>query len=163
MFTAGEDGNLELLTRGPAPRHHALVYGKAPYHPIDLQTSSTSGGACLSLNPYAGTYYLSAMTSQGHPIGMTIFQPSARTSSSSSSRAAPNQDSIEDCPEIRGSAYWNPAIEARHISMVGLGRINSQNNSSRYPTIWGSEASDVRTPSSRVVQNLNLDFNVVRL
>jgi hypothetical protein len=35
--------------------------------------------------------------------------------------------------------------------------------SNRYPIISGSEASDVRTPSNRVIWNLNLDFNVVRL
>jgi hypothetical protein len=28
-------------------------------------------------------------------------------------------------PEIEGSAYWNPVIEARHISMVGPARANS--------------------------------------
>jgi hypothetical protein len=47
--------------------------------------------------------------------------------------------------------------------MVGLARGNSQNISSKYPTIGGSEASDARTPSSNVVRNLYLDFNVVRL
>jgi hypothetical protein len=31
MFTAREDGNLELLTRGPAPKHLASVYGQVPY------------------------------------------------------------------------------------------------------------------------------------
>jgi hypothetical protein len=47
--------------------------------------------------------------------------------------------------------------------MVGLARGNSQNNSSKYPTIGGSEVFDAWTPSSNVVQNLNLDFNAVRL
>jgi hypothetical protein len=47
--------------------------------------------------------------------------------------------------------------------MVGLVRGNSQNNSSKYPTIGGSEASNARTASSNVVQNLNPDFNAVRL
>jgi hypothetical protein len=77
--------------------------------------------------------------------------------------ATPNRDSIEDYPEIGGSAYWNPAIEAYCISMVGLARADSQNNSSKYSTIRGSEASDTRTPSSRVLQILNPDFNTVRL
>jgi hypothetical protein len=61
------------------------------------------------------------------------------------------------------NTYWNPAIEAHRISMVGPARGDSQNSSSRYPIIRGSEASDARTPSSRVIQNLNPDFNVVRL
>jgi hypothetical protein len=59
MFATGEDENLELLTQGPAPRHPAPVYEKAPYYPID---PSTSGGACSDLNPYVGSYYLFAMT-----------------------------------------------------------------------------------------------------
>jgi hypothetical protein len=60
MFTAGEEENLELLTQGVALNHPALVYGKAPYYPID---PSTSGEACSHLNPYAGPYYLASMTS----------------------------------------------------------------------------------------------------
>jgi hypothetical protein len=39
----------------------------------------------------------------------------------------------------------------------------SQNSSSRYPTIRGSEASDARTPSNIIIQNLNLNFIAVRL
>jgi hypothetical protein len=38
-----------------------------------------------------------------------------------------------------------------------------QNSSTRYPTIGRSEASDAQTPNDRLVQNLNLDFNIVRL
>jgi hypothetical protein len=63
MFAAGEDGNLELLTRVLVPRHPWPIYGKAPYYPADPSTSSTLGGACSGLNPHAGLYYLSAMTS----------------------------------------------------------------------------------------------------
>jgi hypothetical protein len=103
------------------------------------------------------------MTSQGCPIGKTIFQSSTGTSSSSSLITTPNQDSIADYPKIRASACWNPVIEALRINMVGPARGNSQNSSSKYPTIRGSEASDAWTPSSKVVWNLNLDFNTVRL
>jgi hypothetical protein len=103
MFTVGEDGNLKLLTQGPVPRHHAPVYGKALYYPTDLPTSSTSGGAYLGLNPRAWPYYFSAMMSQGRPIGTSIFQPSTRTSSSSSSGVTPDWDSIEDYLDIGGS------------------------------------------------------------
>jgi hypothetical protein len=46
--------------------------------------------------------------------------------------------------------------------MVSPTRADSQNSSSRYPTIR-SKGSDARTPNSRVILNLNPDFNVVRL
>jgi hypothetical protein len=73
MFAVKEDGNLELLTQGPAPRHSTPVYGIAPSYPVD---PSTSGGACSGMNPHVGPYYFSAMTSQWHLIGKTIFQSS---------------------------------------------------------------------------------------
>jgi hypothetical protein len=160
MFTTGEDKNLKLLTQGPAPKHPAPVYRKAPYYPAD---PSTSDGAYSNLNPYAGPYYLSTMTSLERPIRKTIIQPSTGASSSSSSGATPDQDSLEDYPKIGGSACWNPAIEAHHINMVGPVRGNSQISFSKYPTIGGSETSDARTPSNNIVQNLNPDFNIVRL
>jgi hypothetical protein len=69
MFATGEDGKLELLTRGSVPRHLAPVYGKTPYRPTD---PSTSGEACLGRNPYALSYYLVTMTLQGFPIGTPI-------------------------------------------------------------------------------------------
>jgi hypothetical protein len=47
--------------------------------------------------------------------------------------------------------------------MVGPGRAPSQNSSRRYPIIKGSKASNAWTPSNRVVWNLNLDINAVRL
>jgi hypothetical protein len=102
MFAAREDGILELLTRGPAPRHPAPVYGKAPYYPAN---PSTSGGACSGLNPYVGPYYLSPMRSHECPIRKTILQSSAGASSSSSLGVTHNRDSIEDYPEIGGSAF----------------------------------------------------------
>jgi hypothetical protein len=37
------------------------------------------------------------------------------------------------------------------------------NTSSRYLTIGRSEASDAQTPSGGLVQNLNPDFNIVRV
>jgi hypothetical protein len=147
MFTAGDEGSLELLTRGPAPRHPASVYGQSPY----LQANpSTSGEVCSGLNPFAGKYYHSARIPQGFVIGNTILQPSTGASSSSSSGEALDQDSAEDYPEIRNSACWNPAIEVRCINMVGPARGNSQNSSSKYPTIGGSEMSHARTPSSNI-------------
>jgi hypothetical protein len=47
--------------------------------------------------------------------------------------------------------------------MVGPDKGDSQNSSSKYPTINGSEASDAQTPSNNIVRNLNSDFNTVRL
>jgi hypothetical protein len=101
MFVVGEDGNLELLIRGSAPSHHKPVYGEAPYYPADL-TSSTSGHTRSGLNPYAVSYYFSAMTSQGYPIGTPIFQPLVGTSSSSFLGAFVDRDSFEDYPKIGG-------------------------------------------------------------
>jgi hypothetical protein len=60
-------------------------------------------------------------------------------------RACPDRDSIEDYPEIECSAYWNLAIEAHRIIMVGVAKGNSQNSSSRYLTIRGSKVSDSQT------------------
>jgi hypothetical protein len=136
------------------------MYETTPYYPTD---PSTSGEVCLGLNPHAGSYYLSAMTSQGLPIRKTIFQSSARTSSSSSSGVTPYRDSIEHYPGIEGSDYRNLAIEAHCISMVGSARADSRNSSSKYPTIRGYEVFDAQTPSNKVVWNLNPDFNIVRI
>jgi hypothetical protein len=47
--------------------------------------------------------------------------------------------------------------------MVALNGDRSNNTSSRYPTIGRSEVSNARTPSGGLVQNLNLDFNAVRV
>jgi hypothetical protein len=92
-----------------------------------------------------------------------MFQPSAGMLSPTSSGASTNRDSAKDYPKIGGSIYWNPVVEARRISMVGLGRAYSYNSSIKYLTIRGSTTSDAWTPSNQVVQNLNLDFNTIRL
>jgi hypothetical protein len=47
--------------------------------------------------------------------------------------------------------------------MVAPNGDRSNNTSSKYPTIGRSEASDARTPNGSLVQNLNLDFNIVRV
>jgi hypothetical protein len=47
--------------------------------------------------------------------------------------------------------------------MVGPAGAPSQNSSNRYPTIRESKVFDARTPSNRVIQNLNPDFNAVWL
>jgi hypothetical protein len=47
--------------------------------------------------------------------------------------------------------------------MVAPNEDPSHNNSSRYPTIGRSKASDAQTPNARLVQNMNPDFNTVQL
>jgi hypothetical protein len=86
----------------------------------DPSTSSASNGTCSCLNLYAGSYYLSSMTSDGYPIRTPILQSLVETSSSSSLGVSPDQDSIEYYPEIGAtsartlqsrlaiSAWWVP-------------------------------------------------------
>jgi hypothetical protein len=47
--------------------------------------------------------------------------------------------------------------------MVAPNKDQSRHSSSGYPTIGRSEASDARTPSTGLIQNLNPDFNVLRV
>jgi hypothetical protein len=113
----------QTIDSGLAPSHLQLVYGNVPYNTTDPSTSSTLGGACSSLNPHAGPY-LSAMTSQGHPIGTLIFQPSVGTSSSSSSGTYPDWDSAEDYPDIGAvSARTLPSRLATSAWCIPPGRL----------------------------------------
>jgi hypothetical protein len=127
-----------------------------------IMTTSSYYGAHLGLNPCAGPYTLTTMMRWGHPIGAPVFQPSARSLSHIPSGTSTNQDSTEDYLENGGNIYWNPTAKARRISMVGPHRFDSCNSSGKYPTIRGSMGFDAWTPSNRVVQNLNLDFNAVQ-
>jgi hypothetical protein len=61
-FDAGEDGNLKLLTQGPAPERLAPVYEQAPYLSA---ISSTSGGDCSGLKCYTAPYHRTAKIIQG--------------------------------------------------------------------------------------------------
>jgi hypothetical protein len=47
--------------------------------------------------------------------------------------------------------------------MVAPNGDQSHNNSSGYPTIGRSETSSAQIPSAGLVQNLNLNFNVIRV
>jgi hypothetical protein len=47
--------------------------------------------------------------------------------------------------------------------MVAPNEDQPNHSSSGYPTIGRSEASDARTPSTGLIRNLNLDFNVVHV
>jgi hypothetical protein len=70
MFVTEEDGNLDLLTQGPPPKHPTAVYGQALYLSAN---SSTSDGPCSGINPYIGPYHHVTRTTQGIPIGVPIF------------------------------------------------------------------------------------------
>jgi hypothetical protein len=84
-------------------------------------------------------------------------------SSSSSSVSTPDQDLSDDYLEIETSECEEPAEGDRLILMVAPNGDRSHNNSSRYLTIGRLEASNARTPRAGLVQNLNPDFNAMRV
>jgi hypothetical protein len=146
--------------RGQRPQD--ATPGPAPEHPTPAP-SSASGDACSGLNPFAGLYIHTAKLVRGIPIVTPTLQPFIGASSSSSSASSPDRDSSDDYPEIGASACWNSAEDGRLILMVAPNGDRSHNSSSGYPTIERSEASDAQTPSTRLVQNLNLDFNAIQV
>jgi hypothetical protein len=91
----------------------------------------------------------------------SILRPLAEASSSSSLALTPDSDLSDDYPEIGASTYGEPTKGGHLIYMVTPNGDRSNNTSSKYPTIGRSEASDAQTPSSGLVQNLNLNFNAV--
>jgi hypothetical protein len=157
-FAPGKDVNLKMLPPGPAPEHLTSIYGQAPYF---LVISSTTGSVCSGLDLCAGLHIRTVKLVWGIPIVMSILQPSARASSSSSSTASHEQDSADDYPEIKERTCGDPIEEGRLIIMVAPAGGSSQNSSSRYPTIERSEVSDARTPNDRMIRNLNPDFNAI--
>jgi hypothetical protein len=102
------------------------------------------------------------MIVQGIPVVTSILWPLVGASSSPSSASTPDPDSSDDYPEIEASTCREPTEGSRLICMVDPNADWSHNSSNRYPTIGRSEASDARTPSGNLVQNLNLDFNAIR-
>jgi hypothetical protein len=149
-----------MLPLGPAPEHHASADGQAPW---SLTTSSTSGGACSGLDPFAWLYIHVAKIVQGIPVVTSTLRPLAGASSSSSLAASPDQDSSDEYLEIMISACRDFAGEGRLIFMVAPNGDPSHNSSSKYPNIGRSEVSDARTPNDGMIQNLNPDFKVIRL
>jgi hypothetical protein len=146
-----------MLPLGSALVRFAPAYVQAP------ASTSTSGSACSDLDPCAGLYIRTAKLVQGIPVVTSIPRPSDGASSSSSSTVSPDQDSFDDYPEIGISTFGDSAREGCLIFMVAPAENLSNNNSSRYPTIRRSEASDARMPDHGMIQNLNPDFNVVWL
>jgi hypothetical protein len=150
-FIAGEDGDLKILPPGTAPEH------PAPAH------SSTSGGTCSDLDPFAGLYIRTAKLVRGILIVTSTLWSFVRVSSLSSSASSPDRDLSSDYPEIGASACGNSAEDGRLILMVAPDGDRARNSSSGYPTIGRSEVIDAQTPSARLVQNLNPDFNAVQV
>jgi hypothetical protein len=160
MFAVGEDGELRMLPPGLAPERRVPADGQVPW---SLTTSTTSGGACSDLDPFAGLYIRTAKFVRGIPVMTSTLRILARASSLSSLAASPDQDSFNDYPEIGVSARGDSVGEGRLIFMVASNRDPSHNSFNRYPTIMRSEVSDVRTPNDGMIQNLNPDFNAIQL
>jgi hypothetical protein len=100
---------------------------------------------------------------RGIPIVTSTLRTFTEAPSSSLSASSPSRDSSEEYPEIGASACVKSAEDSRLILMVALNGDQSRNSSSGYPTIGRSETSDAQTPSAGLVQNLNPDFNAVRV
>jgi hypothetical protein len=148
-FAVREDRDLMMLPPGLAQEHLALA------------SLSTLGGSCSRSDPCVGSYIRTVKIVRGIPVVTSILWPLAGASSSSSSASTPDPDSSDDYREIRASACGEPEKSGRLIYIVAPNGDRSYNNSSRYPTIEISEASDAQTPSGGLVQNLNLNFNAV--
>jgi hypothetical protein len=145
---------------GSALERITPAHGQDPW---SSATSSTSGGACSGLDPFTWLYIRTAKLLRGILVVTYILRPLAGASSSSSSAASPKPDSSDDYSEIEVGACGDFVMESRLICMVAPNKDPSRNNSSKYPTIGRSEASDARTPNATLVRNLNLDFNAVWL
>jgi hypothetical protein len=150
-FAVREDGDLKMLPPGPTPEHPT----PAP--------SSTSGSTCSDLDPFAGLYIRTTKLIWGIPIVTSTLRIFTGAPSLSSSASSPSQDSSDDYPEIRASTRGNFAKDTRLILLVAPNGDQFHNNSSEYLTIGRSETSDAQTSSARLDQNLNPDFNVVRV
>jgi hypothetical protein len=148
-FAAGEDGDRRMLPPGEATEHTA--------------PSSASSETQADLDFFDGTYIRTVKLVRGIPVVTTILRPCAGVSSSSSSALSSDQGSSEDYPEIGVSTGGSSADISHLIFMVAPNEDQPRHSSSGYPTIGRSEASDARTPSTGLIQNLNLDFNVVRV
>jgi hypothetical protein len=89
----------------------------------------------------------------------SILWPLTEALSSSLLVSTPDPDPSDDYPEIGASACGEPAEGGRLICMGAPNGDRSHNNSSRYPTVGRSEASDAQTPRGGLVRNLNPDIN----
>jgi hypothetical protein len=150
-FVVGEDGDLKMLPPGPASEH------------LTPAPSSTLGSTWSDLDPFAGLYIRTVKLIQGIPIVTSTLRTFTGAPSSSSLASSLSRDSSDDYLVIGAITCGNSAKDNRLILMVALNGDRSRNSSSRYPTIGRSETFDVQTPSAGLVQNLNPDFNAVRV
>jgi hypothetical protein len=140
-----------MLPPGPAPGHLASM------------SSSTSARSCAGLGCCAGSYICTAKIIWGIPVVTPTLRPLVGALGSSTSVSPPDSDSADDYSEIGASACGEPVKYGHFIYMVAPNGDWSSNISSRYPTIRRSEASDARTPSGGLAQNLNPNLNAVRV
>jgi hypothetical protein len=139
-----------------------LPPGPAPEHPTPAP-SSASGGACSGSDPFRGLYIRTAKLIRGIPIVTSTLRQFVGASSSSSLASSLGRGSSDDYPEIGASTCGNFTEDGRFILMVAPDGDQTRNSSSGYPTIGRSEASGAQTPTTGLVQNLNLDFNAVQI
>jgi hypothetical protein len=137
-----------MLPMEAALERLALKHGPDPCSPAN---SSSSGDSCLGMDPYARLFIHNVKIIKGIPVVTAILQSSAGALSLSLSAESPDHHSADDYPEIGGSIYWNYSKEGHLIYIVAPNEDPSRNNSSRYPTIGRSEASDARIPNAGVV------------
>jgi hypothetical protein len=125
--------------------------------------SSASSETQADSDFFDGPYIRTVKLVRGIPVVVTILRPCAGASSLSSSVLSSDQGSSKDYPEIEVSTCGSSADISRLICMVAPNEDQPRHSSSGYPTIGRSEASDARTPSTGLIQNLNPDFNVVHV
>jgi hypothetical protein len=137
-----------------------LPPGEAAEH---TAPSSASSKTQADSDFFDGPYIRTVKLVRGIPVVTTILRPCAGASSSSSSALSSNQGSSEDYPKIRVSTCGSSTDISRLICMVAPNEDQPRHSSSGYPTIGRSEASDARTLSTGLIQNLNLDFNAIHV
>jgi hypothetical protein len=128
-----------------------------------LASSSASGISYSGSDICAGSYICTTKIIQGILVVTSILQTLAGALSPSASALTTDPDSSHDYTEIVASTYGEPGEGDRLICIVAPNGDRSNNTSIRYPTIGRSKMSDVRTPSSSLVRNLNPDFNAVQV
>jgi hypothetical protein len=125
-----------------------LVYGPAPYL---LVNPSTSVGACSGLNPYAGPYYLSTMTSQRRSIGKTMLQPLTGHRAPHYQEklliGIPLKTTLRSGVVLVGTLPWKPTTSTWWAQLGAMLRIAPTST----PTIGRSETSNARTLNSNIV------------
>jgi hypothetical protein len=120
-----------------------LPPGPAPEHPTPAP-SSIAGSTCAGLDPFVGLYIRTTKLIRGIPIVTSTLWTFTGASSSSSSASSPSRDSSDEYPKIRASTCGKSAEDNRLILMVAPNGDRSRN-------------------SARLVQNLNPDFNAIRI